>query len=183
MAQCPSYGCSDLADYDPGNACATYKGGASQLALIKCGVVIEDLTDGTEINEAITAGDIILIENVKLNWETPSEVTVDPLIACFSETVAAYDHEITFIDRNVTPATISFYNSANASTGLAFGGALIYECDADRVTHIDVPLQIVGGRVLPDQNNALQFFDQRIRFRSTKGSMPILASKPVGVFD
>lgn len=182
MAQCPSYGCSDLVDYDPGNACATYKGGANQILFIKCSSDIDDASTGSEINAAIESGDCILIENVKLNWDEPSAVTVDPLVGCLSETVAAYDHTITMIDRNVTAATIDWYNSANASTGFTFGAAMIWECDAQRVTYIDVPLQLQGGRVFPDQNNALQNHAMTLTFRSTKGAMPIIDT-PTDVFD
>ncbi len=182
MAQCPSYGCSDLVDYDAGNACATYKGGANQILFIKCSSTIDDTSTGAEIESAITAGDVILIENVKLNWDEPSAVTVDPLVGCMTETVAAYDHTVTMIDRNVTAATIDWYNSANASTGFTFGAAMIYECDAQRTTYIDVPLQMQGGRVFPDQNNALQNHAMTLTFRSTKGAMPIIPT-PDGIFD
>lgn len=182
MANCPSYGCSDLVDYDPGNACLTYKGGANQILFIKCDSDIDDESTAEEIETAITNGDAILIENIKLNWDAPSPVTVDPLVGCLTETVAAYDHSVTMIDRNVTAATIDWYNSANASTGFTFGSAMVWECDAQRVTYIDVPLQMQGGRVFPDQNNALQNHAMTLTFRSTKGAMPIIAT-PAGIFN
>ncbi len=179
MADCPSYGCSDLVAYDPGDACATYKGGANKLVLFKCGLTI-DVTDGTAVQAAIDAEDAVLLEGVKINWDEPSAVTVDPLVGCLTEAVAAYDHSAILIDRNVHAGSIPFYNSA--SSGYTFGEALVWECDAQRVTHIDVPLQLIGGRIFPDQNNAFQHFSFKMNFRAGYGSMPIVDT-PEDIFD
>jgi hypothetical protein len=179
MADCPNYGCSDLVAYDAGDPCLTYKGGSNKAVLFKCGLDI-DVTDGVAVQAAITSGDAVLLENLKINWDEPSAVTVDPLIGCLTEAVAAYDHSIAFIDRNVQAASIDFYNSA--SSGYTFGEMLVWECDAQRVTHIDVALQLIGGRVFPDQNNAFQHFSFNVTARSAYGSFPIVAT-PADIFN
>lgn len=179
MAQCPNYGCADLEPYDQVDECTTYKGGANQGILFKCGLTI-DMTDGAAVAAAIADGDAIHLRNIKINWDEPSAVTVDPLVGCLTEAVAAYDHSIKVIDRNVQANSIAFYNSAGS--GYVFGEALIFECDANRTTHVDVPLQLIGGRVFPDQNNALQHFSFSLNGRASYGSFPIVAS-PEDIWD
>ena len=181
MADCPSYNCSDLEAYDPGDSCATYNGGVQKVILYKCGLDT-DWTNGTEVQAAINAGDAVLLENVKINWDAPSAETSSSYVACVTDTPSIYNHSVTFIDRNVQSASITFYNSANAATGYTLGGALFWECDAERVTQADYPMLLTGGRVMPDQNTDRQRFEHTLTWRTTSGSMPII-STPAGIFN
>lgn len=179
---CPSYQCADLEPYPEADSCATYKGGANQIVLLKCGLDT-DITNGPEVLAAIAAGDAIHYENVKINWDPPTPNTVPSLVGCVTDIVANYSHSITFIDRNVVAGAVDHYNSVNSATGFTFGAALIWECDAERVTYIESPITVQGGRSLPDQPTALQFFEHQLVFNSTLSSMPIMATPPAGVFN
>lgn len=180
---CPSYQCADLEPYPEAADCATYKGGANQIVLLKCGLDT-DITNGTAVQAAIDAGDAILYTNVKINYEAPSPVTSPSYVACVRDLVAAYDWSITFIDRNVTPGSVDHYNSVNSATGFTFGAALIWECAEERVSYIDsAPITLQGGRLMPDQNDDLQRFEHQLIFRSDLSSLPIMATPPAGIFN
>jgi len=177
-ANCPSYQCSDVEAYPGADSCTTYKGGSNRIILFKCGLDV-DISNGPEIETAITNGDAIDYKNVKINWDAPSIVTSPSYVGCVPDVPAAYDNSITFIDRNVTSDSVDHYNSANASTGFTFGAALIYECSADRWSYIVAPITLQGGRAFPDQDNDLQRFEHQLIYRSQNASPRILATAPV----
>ena len=180
---CPSYQCADLDPYPGAADCTTYKGGASQMVLFKCGLSV-DVSNGTAVQAAIDAGDAILYTNLTIAWEPPSPLTTPSLVACVPDVVANYDHVINVTDRNVVKGSVDHYNSVSSSTGFTFGAALIYECDADRTSWIDsAPITIEGGRQMPGQNDALQSFVLQMKFRSELASLPILTTNPAGIFD
>lgn len=180
-ADCPNYQCSDIGIYDPGNSCSTYKGGNNKLLLVKCGVDI-DLSSGSEINSAITAGEAVLIENLKIDWGAPSAVTVPSYVGCVPDVVSTYDHTINITDRNVIPGSIDFWNSAGSATGVTFGAALIWNCSENRVFEVDAQIQIQGGVVNPDQKTDLQRFELTATYQSTNGSPVIMRTPPTGIF-
>lgn len=180
---CPSYQCADLEPYPEQDSCATYKGGVSQLVLFKCGLDT-DITNGTAVQTAIDAGNAILYQNVKINWEAPAPVTSPSYVGCVRDIVASYDWTVTFIDRNVVEGSVDHYNSVNSATGFTFGAALFWECEEQRVSYIDsAPITLQGGRLMPDQNDDLQRFEHQLIFRSPLSSLPIMATPPAGIFN
>lgn len=181
MADCPDYGCA--ADWEPyvPASCESFNGGASGILLIRCGTTLATPLDGTAIATLISNGNAKLITGVRIDIPAGSAVTGDTFVACQSEATITYDRTINLADPNVTAENVLFYNSIDAANGFSIGGALIYECDADRCTYVDAALKKSGGRILPAGNNERQRFECVLAYRA-KGDAPIFA-KPTGTFD
>jgi len=179
MADCPNYNCAGWEDYVQGTCGETYLGGGASVVLIKCGTTIADPSDGTEINNAVTAGNAVVIDDVLITFAAPSAITNDSFVANQPEIVADYDREVSLVDRNVTAQNVEFYNSINSSTGAQIGGMIIYEKEADRVTYVDAAMTGTGGRVFA--NGEIQRFEYTFAYRA-EGDAPIYDA-PTGVFN
>jgi hypothetical protein len=177
---CPNYGCGeDWEDYVP-LACTSFNGGASAILLLRCGITLTDPSDETEIQTLIDDGDAKLLTGLRIDIPAGSAVTADTFVACQTEATVTYDRTINVADRNVTPENVIFYNSIDSANGFNIGGALVYECDADRVSYVDAVLKKSGGRIMPAGNNELQRFEYVLAFRSKDD--PLIYTKPVGIF-
>jgi len=58
----------------------------------------------------------------------------------------------------VTEERRSFGSSVNSANRFPNGGALFYECDAERITYVDTSLSISGGRETGAKSTELQKF-------------------------
>lgn len=183
MAYCGNlYNCSNAfaEDYVPGTCGEFFLGGISAILLLRCDVTITDPTSGTEIQNLIDGNDAKLILGVQGQIDAPSGVSVTSFISCVPDIPVTYDRTITFADRNVTAQNVEFYNSINAAAGWTNGGALLYQCDADRVLFVDAPLRLSGGMITPPQNNEMQRFEWTLTYRDQTD--PLIYDAPAGIF-
>jgi hypothetical protein len=182
MANCVGYNCSDFEEFLLNDCSEELLGGQDQAVLIKCGTIISDPSDGTEILAQIALGNAVLIQNVKVGIDAPSPIEVDSNIALRSSKVVNYDRTATWMDGNVNNNNVNtFYPSI--LNGAAIGGAIIYENgnDTKAVTFINEPIQMVGGRILPADNNEFQRFEATLKWKSLTD--PTRHAAPSGVFD
>jgi hypothetical protein len=169
MADCPSLYCADpWADLSTDLCPGKFNGGASTIYLLQCGVDKEDVTedadaetlDATKINALIEEKKIVKVPGVRIGWGAPSAVTGDSFDPCNPEEVITYDTSWTVEDANVTKERLKFYNSINSAAGaISIAGALVVECDAQRITGAFRKLSLGGGRVLPTTNSERQRFE------------------------
>jgi hypothetical protein len=129
-----------------------FAGGVSALIVFQNDLPV-DPSSAAEVQALLDSGDAILVEKVKVGMPEPSPITAESMIACSPESTVNYDRTITLTDGNVVETSNDFYNSLNATSGIEVAGALLYECDADRCTFIDKPINWTGGRILPNDNN------------------------------
>jgi hypothetical protein len=178
MADCINYNCTALGTHDLVTCDEFAPGGVKDIILIECGITVTDPSDGTEINNLLTAGDAKLVENVK--WDKPlsAPIQVDSPVACRTPQLVNYDHTANLTDGNVTENNVDFYNEVNS--GRSFGGLIVHECGLDRVTYYDEEIQATGGRVIPAEDNEFQVNQSVFTWRSkTEGS---IHATPTGVF-
>jgi hypothetical protein len=123
----------------------------------ECIIFIDELpTDPTDANEIQTLIDddkAVLLVGLKIGITEPSPIEATSMRSCSPPSVTNYNRELSWIDANVEPGNVTFYNSLNAATGFEARGALLYECDAERCTFIDDPINFTGGRIVPDDND------------------------------
>lgn len=183
MAYCGNlYNCDNTfaEAYVPGECGEFFLGGISGILLTRCDIVIADPSDANEVQTLIDDGDAVLILGIQGQIDTPSGVSVTSYISCVPDIPVTYDRTVTFADRNVTPENVTFYNSINASNGWTNGGALLYQCDAQRVLYVDAPMRLSGGLITPPQNNEMQRFEWTLTYRDQDD--PTIHSAPAGIF-
>ena len=186
MAYCLTYNCgSEWEDYLPGECGQTFLGGMGAAILFRCGVNTDEVLTANEVDETkvsalLLSGDAKLVTGIRLSMDAPSPVTSDSFLACQGDVTTTYDRTIPWQDRNVTPENVLFYNSINAASGFQVGGALIRECDAERITYVDSVMTFNGGRISP-QGAEMQRFEFTVSYRA-KGDAPIYPDVP-GLFE
>jgi hypothetical protein len=183
MAYCGNlYNCDNTfaQDYVPGTCGEFFLGGISAVLLLRCDVNIADPSNATEVQALIEGNDARLILGVQIGMAAPSPVSVTSFISCVPDIPVTYDRTFDLADRNVTAENVLFYNSINAASGWTNGGALLYQCDADRVLYINSPLRIQGGIITPNQNNEMQRWEGTGAWRSS--SDPLIYDAPPGIF-
>lgn len=172
---CPSYYCGDEWDDITNDLCPErFNGGMSAMILLRCGVERADLVqdadptllDDAKVQALISGNDAKAIKNIQVTINAPSEETADILSPCEPDVAVNYTRTITIEDPNVNEVRRSFWSSVNSANRFANGGALLYECDADRWTYVDKSLQISGGRETPAKNTELQKFTLTGTYRS-----------------
>lgn len=175
---CPSYDCQEWQEYDY-SGCAKYLGGVRHLVLVKCGTTL-DPSDGTAIAAAVAAGNAKVIKDILLDFGAPSPVKVDSLVAGVPQIVATYDRTATLVDRKVSADNVTFYDSINSSNGYTVGGAILYEVSEDRVSVIEAPITLEGGRILPASDGEPQRFEFTMNWRAKND--PAIAVAPTGLW-
>lgn len=181
MANCPSYDCGqEFPTYTISGCSTKYKGGANAAVFIRCGSSVSDPSDGTEIQNLIDAGNAVVVNNLKVNWDAPSAVTTPSYVGCVPDTLATQDWSITVIDRNVTAEASDFYGSLIRDFGGELGGIIIRDCGSNRVHYVDEALTVAGGPVMPDQDTDIQRYELTLTYRSE--DFPVIASVPAGIF-
>lgn len=181
MANCPSYDCGqEFPTYTISGCSTKYKGGANAAVFIRCGSSVSDPSDGTEIQNLIDAGNAVVVNNLKVNWDAPSAVTTPSYVGCVPDTLATQDWSITVIDRNVTAEASDFYGSLIRDFGGELGGIIIRDCGSNRVHYVDEALTVAGGPVMPDQDTDIQRYELTLTYRSE--DFPVIASIPAGIF-
>lgn len=182
---CPAYDCGSEWDDITSALCPEkFNGGMSFMLLFRCGVDRTDIvSDGdptaldlTKVQDLITGNDAKAIPHIQITIDAPSEVTGSSYDPCNPEEVLNYDRTLAIVDPNVNEVRRSFWSSVNSANQFANGGALIYECDADRWTYVDNRLSISGGRVSPENNGERQRFELSASYRSRNDAEIFAAS-------
>ena len=166
--------------YDGDLQCEPEAGGISKLVVFHDNLP-SDPSDGQEIGTMISNNEATLIEDVKIGFAEPSEITGTSYVSCVPDAAINYDREATLLDAKVVPQNVEFYNSVNSANRRNVAGVLFYECSAERVTFVDKPVTFSGGRVVPETDDDSQHFSYTLRWRSKND--PHIYSKPANVFD
>jgi len=141
-----------------------------------------DPSNESDVQALLDSGDAVKLSAIKVGIPEPSPITSPSMRSCSPEVTVNYDRTITIIDANVEPGNVDFYNSLNNSTGFEAEGVLLAECDADRCTFIDKPINFTGGRIVPDDNNDQpQHFSYTGKWKA-KGDSAIVDTPP-NIFD
>ena len=152
-------------------------GGSDQLLLLEPDHSITDFSDAAQLLAAIAAGEATLIKGISAEIPEGSPVTEDNPVACGSDTIMVNkDRTILFTDANVTPANVTFYDNLEDK----LMGAVLYECEEDRITVIDEDISWVANRNFPTKS--LQKFLITGSLRK-KTSPRIIEPAPAGIFD
>lgn len=184
MASCVTYNCDNLTSHEASaeSCLGPRNGGSAQLLWVECGVTVTDPTDGTEINNLITAGDAGLIENVKAGIDAPTPVTIASTTACGTERTINLDYTGTIEDYNVTEANTTFWGTL--AKGRTIGGLMLYICEQDgyanKIVWIDAEITFSGGLVVPNTNEEAIRYELTFAFRKN-GPLEYLDA-PTGVF-
>lgn len=184
MANCTDYNCdTPLAPQLLNDCNETRAGGIRELILLSCDHGITDPSSAAEINTALAANNAVLFTQMMVGMDTPSPITGENLVSCNTESVVNYDRQITIVDGNVNDTEIAAWNTMNASTGKVLGGIILWDgCgnDTGKVFWIDDAVQVEGGMMIPNNDDANQKFDLTGKWRS-KGD-PRIYAEPAGIF-
>lgn len=153
-----------------------YLGGGRHVILFP-DEVPADPEDGMEIQSMLNSGTARLLKDVKIGIPEASAQTMPSNVACVPDRTANYDRTFTLIDPKVTAENVEFYNSLKRRS---IAGAMIYECDADRVTMIDATITVAGSRILPDDNLEGQTFTMTASWRGMDD--PDIFDAPANIF-
>lgn len=177
--ECLNYNCNDTLDVHVPVDCGDYPlGGVDAAVILGCDHELIDPANGTQVNAEIAAGRAWLVENLRISITEPSPITIPNPVACRADKVINYDRSGTWQDANVNEDNIDWYTTL--FSGQAFGGLILRECAADRVTWIDDPLSWSGGRVIPDSENEVQMFAGTFNWKSKVE--PTIHAQPANVF-
>lgn len=157
---CINYNCDPLPDYDSTiQNCGSNgrKGGASTLYLFECGYLPDDPGDEEELDQMVEGGFATKLENLKMGFSDPSEVTQDPITSCGNTVTVTYDRTATIEDFKVTSNNTDFWNTAKKRV---YNGAVLVECETTGLTpaatFIDAQISLKVFRTLPNTNKEFQ---------------------------
>lgn len=177
MADCIDFNCPAFVSQTENDCGDILVGGADAAILIKCGVSVVDPSDDVEINGLITAGDAVVIKNLKVGIEAASPITIDPVVACGPAKTINYDRTGTWYDANVNAANSVMYSGIFNSR--SFGGLILRECEG-QVTYVDAEITFTGSRILPNNNNEAQRYEGAFAWKSP--IEPTIHAEPAGIF-
>lgn len=179
---CPSYYCGDEWEDISSALCADRKnGGMSLMILLRCGILAADLIedgdpealDLEKVQGLIDGNDAKVIPHIQVAIDAPSAVTATVYDPCNPEQTINYDRSLSITDPNVNEIRRKFWSSVNSANLFANGGALLYECDAERWTWIPQTMSLAGGRISPATNGELQRFEYKGTWRD-RDDAPIM---------
>lgn len=180
MANCNSYNCDSLGAFEStlDNCSTIRKGGASQMALLACGITMTDSSDEAELEGYVNAGTAWIIENAKIGLAAPSPETIDPVTSCGTVKVVNNVYTGTLYSAVVTQGNTEFINKLIA--GYVVGGMILKICDTEDLApmqiYIDAEISFSGGLVLPDTNSDVIRYEVNFTFKSN--SIATVAANP-----
>ena len=185
MADCAKpYYCYELPEYILGDACEgkeVYLGGIGAIGVVSCGITVVDPTSAAELQQLIDDGTLTVIRDIKASLDEPSVISVDPVTACGAPIPINADRTVTLNDSKVAKTIIEFYNDAIGTSGIRFGGLLLFECEESRVSYVDAAVTFFGGRNIPLLSNEPQSYNGTFSWRSPVDPIPYDA--PAGIFE
>lgn len=157
---CVNYNCDPLPAYESTiENCGANgrKGGANILYLFECGWLPEDPGDEEELEQMVTDGQATKLENLKIGFADPAEVTQEAITSCGNQIIVDYDRTATVEDFKVTSGNSDFWNIAKKRV---YNGAVLIECETSglprQVSYIDAEISLKVFRTLPNTNKELQ---------------------------
>lgn len=182
MDNCINYNCDDLQPHTLNEDCGDpLLGGLSDAVIFDCDHTVTDFTNGTQVLANIAANRAWIAKNIKVGIPLPSEVEIDSLKACGTQTLVTYNRTATWTDGNVNNFnTVDFYGPL--LRGRSIGAMILKECGNpnSKVTLIDSEITFRGGKIIPDNNSELQRYEIIASWKDKNDSESI--NQPVGVF-
>jgi len=131
MANCSSYNCDPL-DPQVRNDCGDLlNGSGAEVVVFQCGSLPTDPTDGTEVNNLITAGTAVLFKEIMVELPEPSAVESSAYVAGGQTRVSTYERTLTWTDANVNEYSHAAYDSIDFASGQSIGGMLVKLVEED----------------------------------------------------
>lgn len=183
MPNCYNYNCDeDLGTHTPNDCGTVTPGGFKNLILLACNHTVTDPSVGSQITDAIAAGEAWLIQGVKAALPAGSPVEVDSNIANDPPVVTGYDYTGTIMDQNVNADNVTFYNLLYNNR--RFGGIILHNADEDLVYWHDATIMFQGSPVLPDSKSEFTRFETSFKFFKKPNAVgPVIKTAPAGVFN
>lgn len=171
----------DLSDHEKNN-CYYPKGGISAVGILKTGHGITDFSNATQVQDAITAGNLKLIQNIKAELPEPSPIEGENPLACGAETIVdGFDYTFEVTDFNVNAVNDEFYRLLNLSQ---FSGIVFYMCEDDMVRVVENSVSFNARLVIPRSNKEKQNYLVTAKWsQSVQEAFPVLYEAPTGIFE
>lgn len=174
-----NYNCVDLPDHEQVDCGAFPKGGISQLGILDCDHSITDYSNATQVQAAIDAGQLKIIDPVRALLEENSEILgVNPTACGSTEILDGFDWVLTWQDYNVTSNNDAFYESLN----LRQANLIWYECENDKIRVVVQPVSFVAKLTIPESNKEKQMYPVQAKWSSAPDEIPLLDDAPPGIF-
>ena len=159
------------------------KGGISAIAIISPTAVIPDFTSATDWQDAINAGQVSIIGNVKATYPKANASMGENALACGSEKILdGFDYTLTWKDFNVNPGNDAFYASLNQQ----FAYVAIYYCNESEI-RVFTPPQLINFACSeangPESNRDKQMYECSAMWFAAVGFYSQLFTAPVGIFE
>jgi hypothetical protein len=171
----------ELGSYEE-NLCYFPKGGAPDVFVLKEGHGITDFSNATQVQAAITAGDMVIMTGVKGALPEPSAVEGENPVACGSETIVdGYDYTYEVINMNVNAVNDLFMSQLNQSQFSGIGWRL---CDQHAVRVVEQTVSF-NARLVQDVSNKVKdrYLITVKWYQPVTAPFPVLFDEPAGIFD
>ena len=169
---------SELGTYEVSECGVLIPGGSNAIILLTCGSLLTDASNGTQIQAEITAGRAYAFPGISATLDAASAVVITSKLGCTPDSVGTYSRAGTLYSPIVTVQNINIFRTI-LSGGL-WGGLLIKECAANRVTWIDAAISFQGNRILPQTENEEQRIDATFNWKDLYD--PRVFAMPTGDF-
>lgn len=167
------------------NGCYYPKGGIPAFGVLKTGwqAYIQDWTNATQVQAAITAGFLVIAKKVKAELTEPSAVEDEAITGCGSaENITdGFDYTLSVIDFNSSAANDEFYNQLNRSS---FAGLVFYNCDEETIFVVEKRITVSASLSIGNTNRTRQRYTATVAwYASVNDGMPTRYPAPAGIFD
>ncbi len=158
------------------------KGGISALALISPNAAIYDFTSPNDWNTAITAGDVVIIKNIKASFPKAKALEGENVVSCGSEKMLdGFDGTVSWKDFNVNVDNDSFYGVLGQKQNWHLA---LYNCTSNEIRVIDQPCTFIPlWAIVPEGQKDKQVYDVSAHWFAPNGWWPGLYAAPVGIFN
>lgn len=170
----------ELGTYEENN-CYFPKGGAPDVFVLKEGHGIIDFSNPTQVQAAITAGDMVIMSAVKGALPEPSAVEGENPVACGSETVVdGFDYTYEIINMNVNETNDLFMAQLNQSKFSGLGWRL---CDQHKVRVVEQTVSF-NARLVQDVSNKVKdrYLITAKWYQGVQDPLPVMYNEPAGIF-
>lgn len=179
---CTSYNCGDIVAQVLNDCGELVNGSAGEAVVFSCGNLPTDVTDGTEVNALIAAGDAVLFKEIMVELPAASGVEGSAYRAGAEPRTQTYQRTLNWIDSNVNTSSHLTYDALDISSGQPVGGILLKMYEEDYCLYItpnNAGILFKGGGLEGSDTEALRY----VYTPSWKSKTnPRLVDVPVGVF-
>jgi hypothetical protein len=179
MPNCVDYNCGDIGDHLQNECNELILGGSDSIGLLGCGHAITDFEDQTQLENAITSGELLVLKGVKLGIPLPTPIKVGPYTADEVSTVVNYERTANCVDPNYNQTNITLYNVIYNNK--KFDGMLVRLKDSGKVLYVNSVITAEGSPVVPDDTNDAIRFETTFNWRSKESGD--IFDDVTGVFD